>query len=400
MRLSIIEASGLLVVRFSSGPDFDVLVRAIKTVPGRRWNPETKAWVFPESPETARRLLDALYGTGLFTWEEPVPPAVPAAPPRSQFSRAAYREALEVRHYSPRTAMAYVHWVEQYEEFLHRRSVMGTAEVKINAFLTHLAVDRDVSASTQNQALAALLFLYRTVLAQPVVDLSDVVRANSRRRLPTVLSRSEVQAVLQNLSGDRQLIARLLYGTGMRLTECLGLRVQDIDFSQHLILIRQGKGGKDRRTMLPASIEGDLHRHLERVRGIHRTDLADGWGRVVLPESLDAKYPHAGTEWNWQWVFPQESRWMNSQTGQQGRHHLDPSLVQRAVHDAVLRAGLTKHASCHTLRHSFATHLLDSGYDIRTVQELLGHSDLKTTMIYTHVLNRGPSGVRSPLDVS
>ena len=395
MRLSIVEASGFLEVRFPPSPDFGLLVGALRTVPGRRWNPELKAWRFPHSPETAGLLLDAPYGTGLLTWDEPVPAA-----PRPRFTMAAYREALEVRHYSPRTRTAYTHWVEQYQEFLRREQLTGTSEIKINAFLTHLAVDRDVSASTQNQALAALLFLYRVLLGQPVGDLSGVIRANSRRRLPTVLSRSEVQAVLQCLAGDRQLIARLLYGTGMRLSECLDLRVQDIDFSQHLIVIRRGKGGKDRRTMLPSSLEDELRRHLDRVRGIHRKDLTDGWGRVALPESLDAKYPQAGTEWNWQWVFPQESRWKNDETGQQGRHHLDPSLVQRAVHDAVLRAGLTKPASCHTFRHSFASHLLDSGYDVRTVQELLGHSDLKTTMIYTHVLNRGPSGVRSPLDTN
>lgn len=272
------------------------------------------------------------------------------------------------------------------------------AEPEINAFLTHLAVKKSVSASTQNQALSALLFLYRHVIGRSVGDLGEIVRARKPSRLPVVMSREEVKAVLENLSGDKWLLTSLLYGTGMRLMECLCLRVQEIDFSRNEILVRNGKGAKDRVTMLPDSLKTPLQVHLKQVKAIHERDLAQGWGRVVMPDALDRKYPNAPKEWRWQWVFPQENRWVNLQTGQQGRHHTDESLIQRAVRDAVIKTGFAKRITCHTFRHSFATHLLESGYDIRTVQELLGHSDVRTTMIYTHVLNRGPSGVRSPVD--
>lgn len=315
-----------------------------------------------------------------------------------RFNIWVYEHALQAKHYSHRTRDAYVHWVKEYIEHLREHPNGGPSEAKINAFLTDLAVRRKVSASTQNQALAALLFLYRELLGRSVGDLGGVVRAVTKRRLPVVLSRAEVHAVLEQLSGERKIIVRMLYGTGMRLFECLSLRVHDVDFEQNFILIRRGKGGKDRRTVLPSSVREDLKAHLEKVRKTHEGDLALGWGTVELPDSMATKYANAAKTWGWQWVFPQGSRWKNPHTGDEGRHHLDPSIVQRYVHEAVVRAGITKSASCHTFRHSFATHLLDSGYDIRTVQELLGHSDLKTTMIYTHVLNRGPSGVRSPLD--
>ncbi len=272
------------------------------------------------------------------------------------------------------------------------------AEPEINAFLTHLAVKEKVSASTQNQALCALLFLYRHVLGREIGDLGEVIRARKSRRLPVVMTRDEVKAVLGRLDGDKWLMASLMYGSGLRLMECLRLRVQDIDFARNEILVRDGKGGKDRATMLPKSVSGPLQEHLRQVKVTHRNDLADGWGRVQMPMALDHKYPNAPADWRWQWVFPQEKRWKNGRTGQEGRHHVDPSLVQRVVKQAVTRAELTKRATCHTFRHSFATHLLEGGYDIRTVQELLGHKDVKTTMIYTHVLNRGPAGVRSPVD--
>lgn len=272
------------------------------------------------------------------------------------------------------------------------------AEPEINAFLTHLAMKEKVSASTQNQALCALLFLYRHVLGCEIGDLGKVIRARKPKRLPVVMTREEVKIVLTNLSGDKRFMASLMYGAGLRLMECLRLRVQDIDFSRNEILVRDGKGAKDRITMLPESLKAPLQEHLNKVRAIHESDLADGWGRVLLPDALDRKYPNAPKEWRWQWVFPQENRWKSTQTREEGRHHVDESLVQKAVREAVSRAGLTKHATCHTFRHSFATHLLEGGYDIRTVQELLGHKDVKTTMIYTHVLNRGPSGVRSPVD--
>lgn len=310
------------------------------------------------------------------------------------------RAALRTRHYSRRTEQAYLRWVKRFVEFHGNRHPAEMAEPEINAFLTRLAVKDKISASTQNQALAALLFLYRRVIGREVGDLGKVVRARKPRRLPTVLSREEAKAVLANLSGDKWLIASLLYGAGLRLQECLRLRIQDIDFGRNEILVRHGKGGKDRVTMLPETLKPALSRHLLAVKRIHHEDLSDGWGRVRMPEALERKYPNSAGDWRWQWVFPQERRWVNPRTGGQGRHHIDPSLVQRAVKEAVARAGLTKRAGCHTFRHSFATHLLEAGYDIRTVQELLGHSDIKMTMIYTHVLNRGPSGVRSPLDES
>ena len=318
-------------------------------------------------------------------------PRVPKLPDR-------LREALRTRHYSRRTEQAYCHWIKRFILFNNVRHPQEMAEPEINAFLTHLAIKEKVSASTQNQALSALLFLYRHVIGREVGDLGNVIRARKPKRLPVVMTRDEVKAVLANLSGDKQLIASLMYGAGLRLMECLRLRVQDIDFARNEIIIRDGKGAKDRITMLPESLKVLLQDHLTRVKAIHAKDLADGWGRVQLPEALDRKYPNAPTEWRWQWVFPQENRWKNSKTGEEGRHHIDESLLQKAVKDAVVRAGLTKRATCHTFRHSFATHLLEGGYDIRTVQELLGHQDVKTTMIYTHVLNRGPAAVRSPID--
>jgi integron integrase len=271
-------------------------------------------------------------------------------------------------------------------------------ENMINSFLTSLATKDDVSVSTQNQALAALLFLYRSVLLFEEPRLEHVIRAKKPVRLPVVFSREEVRAVFRHLFGDYLLVAHVLYGTGMRLLECLELRVQDIDFSRNEITIRNGKGAKDRITMLPDSLKNLLKEHLLKVRDIHQKDLREGYGKVVLPHVIDKKYTNAATDWIWQWVFPQTRRWKNAETGEQGRHHMDESNIQRAMHEAVLKSGITKKASCHTLRHSFATHLIENGYDIRTVQELLGHSDVKTTMIYTHVLNKGPCGVRSPLD--
>lgn len=308
------------------------------------------------------------------------------------------KRALRSRHYSERTVDAYVHWIRRYILFHEKRHPQDMAEPEINAFLTHLAVQAKVSASTQNQALSALLFLYRHVLRREVGELGDIIRARRPRRLPVVLSREEVRQVLDQLSGDKHLIVALLYGSGLRLIECLRLRIQDVDLDRHEILVRGGKGSQDRLTMLPTSLANPLKEHLRRVQAIHRRDLGDGWGRVELPDAMERKYVNAATDWRWQWVFPQATRWRNRQTGQQGRHHMDPSLVQKAVTQAVRTAGLTKRATCHTFRHSFATHLLADGYDIRTIQELLGHKDVRTTMIYTHVLNRGGKGVRSPID--
>ncbi len=308
------------------------------------------------------------------------------------------RMALRARHYSRRTEQTYCSWVRRFIFYHNLCHPADMAEPEINAFLTHLAVKEKVSASTQTQALSALLFLYRHVIGREVGDLGGVIRARKPKRLPVVMTREEVKSVLANLSGDKWLMASLMYGAGLRLMECLGLRVQDLDFSANEIIVRDGKGAKDRMTMLPESLETPLQEHLKSVKAVHERDLMDGCGRVVLPDALDRKYPNASKDWRWQWVFPQQTRWINQKTGEQGRHHMDESLVQKAVKDAVLKAGLTKRATCHTFRHSFATHLLETGYDIRTVQELLGHKDVSTTMIYTHVLNRGPSGVRSPMD--
>ena len=309
-----------------------------------------------------------------------------------------YREALQARHYARRTVNTYEQWLRRFLRFhnLRHPRTMGSAEV--NAFLTHLAVDLQVSPSTQNQALAALLFLYRELL-EGDLDLDGVVRARSRRRLPVVLTPEEVRAVLDRLTGVDALVAGLLYGSGLRLMEALRLRVHDLDFSRRELTVHDGKGSKDRRTLLPERLSGALHSHLQEVRRIHEQDLAAGWGRVELPHALARKYPNAPVEWGWQWVFPQQHRWHDPKTGNQGRHHIDPSLIQKAMRQAVLAAGISKAATCHSLRHSFATHLLERGQDIRTIQELLGHSDLKTTMIYTHVLNRGPVGVASPADL-
>jgi integron integrase len=308
------------------------------------------------------------------------------------------RQALRSRHYSRRTEQTYCHWVKRFIYFHKVRHPAEMGEPEINAFLTYLAIKEHVSASTQNQALSALLFLYRYVLSREIGDLGEVIRARKPKRMPVVMSREEVKAVLSNLSGDKWLMASLMYGIGLRLMECLRLRVQDIDFARNEILVRDGKGAKDRITMLPESLKIPLQEHLKKVKTIHERDLADGWGRVLMPEALDRKYPNAPKEWRWQWVFPQENRWKNTKTGQEGRHHVHESIIQKAVTGAVRKAGLAERATCHTFRHSFATQLLEGGYDIRTVQELLGHKDVKTTMIYTHVLNRGGKGVKSPVD--
>ena len=299
---------------------------------------------------------------------------------------------------SQRTEEAYVGWVRRFiraHDLRHPRT-MGAREVE--AFLTLLATRDRVSASTQNQALAALLFLYREVLEQQLPWMDDIRRAKRPERLPTVLSRDEVQALLAQMSGVTWLLAGLLYGAGLRLMECLRLRVQDIDFVRREITVRHGKGGKDRRTMLPAMVTDALHSQLAEARRLHERDLAAGFGTVWLPDALARKYLGAAREWVWQYAFPASARSIDPRSGVERRHHLDETVLQRAVKLAVRRSGITKPATCHTLRHSFATHLIEAGSDIRTVQELLGHKDVSTTMIYTHVLNRGAGGVRSPLD--
>ncbi|PKN55270.1 MAG: integron integrase [Deltaproteobacteria bacterium HGW-Deltaproteobacteria-14] len=309
------------------------------------------------------------------------------------------RGVLRARHYSGRTETAYVYWVRRFVVFHHLRHPVEMGAVEINSFLTHLAVEDGVAPSTQNQALSALLFLYRHVIEVEPGELGEVIRARGKRRLPVVMTRREVKLVLDVLPEDKRLVGSLLYGAGLRLMECLRLRVKDLDFERSQLVVRDGKGAKDRVTMLPQSLQPELRVHLLAVRRIHGRDLSEGWGGVQMPTALDRKYLGAPKDWGWQWVFPQAHRWRCPETGEQGRHHMDPSLMQRAVREAVIRTGVVRQASCHTFRHSFATHLLESGSDIRTVQELLGHSDVKTTMVYTHVLNRGPAGVRSPFDL-
>ena len=299
------------------------------------------------------------------------------------------REQLRSRHYSRRTEQAYCLWVRRFIVFHGGRHPADMDEVQINEFLTHLAVDERVSASTQNQALSGILFLYRHVLGIEVGQLREVVRARKPKRLPVVMTRQEVRAVLGALDEDSWLMASLLYGAGLRLMECLRLRVLDIDFDRNEITVRDGKGGKDRVTMLPQSLKTPLRRHLARVHEIHERDLADGWGRVVLPEALARKYPRRLPSGAGSGCSRSGGGGETRGPGEQGRHHVHPTVLQRAVRDAVRHAGVVKNVGCHTFRHSFATHLLDSGYDIRTIQELLGHKNVSTTMVYTHVLNRG-----------
>lgn len=311
------------------------------------------------------------------------------------------RRAIRVRHYSLRTEDAYVAWIRQFIRFCGTRHPRELGPSDVTRFLSSLAVDRNVSASTQNQALSALLFLYRDVLEMPVGWLTTLVRAKKAPRIPVVFTKDEVRRVLARAKGrgSATLVMGVLYGTGMRLLEALHLRVKDIDFARNEIVVRGDKGDRDRVTMLPERLKGPLLHHLGAARTQHERDLSDGAGWVELPGALGAKYPNAGREWGWQWVFPATRMYDDPPTGQRRRHHLHQTMVQRVFKDALRTARVAKAASCHTLRHSFATHLLEAGYDIRTVQELLGHRDVSTTMIYTHVLNRGGRGVRSPADM-
>ena len=320
----------------------------------------------------------------------------PPAPPRRLLDQV--RDAVRVRHYSYRTEQAYVGWIKRFILFHGKRHPAEMGEEEIRGFLTALAVQRNVSASTQNQALAALLFLYREVLGRDPVWINDVVRAKRPQRLPVVLTRAEVGCLLNALDGTMWIVAMLLYGGGLRVLEALRLRVHDLDVERGEIVVRHGKGGRDRVTVLPTAVSAPLAAHLERVHRRHDADLAAGYGEARLPDALSRKYPGAAREWGWQWVFPAARICTDPRFGPPTRHHLHESAVQKAVHAAAHRARLARSVGPHTLRHCFATHLLEDGYDIRTVQELLGHRDVKTTMIYTHVLNRGGRAVSSPAD--
>ncbi len=379
----------------------EAMLDAVREVPGRVWNQEERLWLIPFSKTAASQLLKNIYATGLFNADEkfeciPCCRSVPQSEKHIDYQIRKINEALTARHYSEHTKTSYKKWVEDFLIVNQGKDNIGERE--INEYLKNLALKKNISASTQNQALAALLFYFRFILNTPVTELGSVIRAKKSERIPVVLSREEVARVIENLYGQKKLIAKLLYGTGMRLNEAISLRVLDIDFDQNEIIVRHGKGDKDRHVMIPQKLVSELKEHIEKVRSLHKRDLADGWGASPMPGALAGKYPTGCKEFKWQWLFPQKNRWKNKTTGEEGRWHLDESLMQRAVKQAILEAGINKNASCHTFRHSFATHLLEIGYDIRTIQELLGHSDVSTTMIYTHVLNRGAGGVVSPLD--
>jgi integron integrase len=308
------------------------------------------------------------------------------------------REKIRIKHYSIRTEQAYVSWIKRFILFHDKRHPNEMGKQEIEAFLTHLAKNLNVASSTQNQAFNALLFLYNQVLDKALGDKINATRAKKPRRLPTVMTNEEAMKVINNLSGSNKLMAKLLYGSGLRLMECLRLRVKDVDFGMHQIMVRDEKGKIDRVTLLPESVMADLKEQLERVKAIHENDINQGYGKVYLPYALSRKYPNANLEWCWQYVFPSKSLSKDPRTGATRRHHIHENSLQKAVKKAVKLTRIPKPVSCHTFRHSFATHLLESGYDIRTVQELLGHKDVNTTMIYTHVIKKGGKGVKSPLD--
>ncbi|HEX5056974.1 MAG TPA: integron integrase [Gammaproteobacteria bacterium] len=310
------------------------------------------------------------------------------------------RHKIRTKHYSIRTERSYVQWIKSYIHFHGLQHPKGLDASHIEAFLTHLAVEKSVSASTQNQALSALLFLYKDVLEIDLPWLDGITRAKHSRRIPVVFTQDEVTRVLGALQPPYLLMAKLLYGSGLRLMECLRLRIKDVEFERRQIIVRDGKGGKDRVTLLPDRIAGDLRVQLIKAKELHDMDLTAGYGEVYLPFALERKYPNANREWAWQYVFPASKRSFDPRSGKQRRHHLDEKALQRSVKLAVREAGIHKPASCHTFRHTFATQLLENGYDIRTVQELLGHKDIRTTQIYTHVMNKGANAVRSPLDIS
>jgi integron integrase len=308
------------------------------------------------------------------------------------------RHEIRLRHYSIRTEAVYVDWIRRFILFNDKRHPRELGAEAVSAFLTHLAVDRNVSPSTQSQAKSAILFLYRVVLNAQLPWIDEVVSVKRSNRLPVVLTASEVRKLLEQMNGTVGLLCALLYGTGMRLMEGLRLRTKDVEFERREILVRHGKGGKDRMTVLPENLILPLKEQLSKARALHQRDLTEGFGSVWLPNALDVKYPYAPKSWAWQWVFPSAKRAVDPRTGKTHRHHLSEATIQKAISLAAKRANMTKPCSPHILRHSFATHMLQAGYDIRTVQELLGHSDVSTTMIYTHVMNRGGRGVRSPFD--
>lgn len=309
------------------------------------------------------------------------------------------RSAIRVKHYSYRTEQSYIHWIRRYIYFHNKTHPKDLDGKDISNFISHLALRENVSASTQNQALCALVFLYKQVLGQDTGKFPEIQWAKKPKRTPVVFSKSEVQSVINNLSGVHRMMATLLYGSGLRLNECLQLRIIDVDFEYKQIFVRNGKGFKDRVTMLPENIINELKEQFRKVKNLHEKDLMNGYGSVYLPDALEIKYPNASKSLGWQFIFPGKNVSKDPRSGIERRHHLHETVLQKAVKVATKKAGILKHAGCHTFRHSFATHLLENGYDIRTVQELMGHNNLQTTMIYTHVLNKGGRGVKSPADL-
>ena len=412
-----------LSVRFKAeGEKFSKVLQAVKKVPNRAWIQEKRFWIIPADRNSCDLLLNNIYSEGFCRVDSDFIGAncegadknphnvvvlntkmikesnTPTAPDIQDILRK-LDAVITTKHYSKRTREAYSYWISRFIRENQDKNLKTLSDAEINSFVSRLAVKENAAASSQNQALSALLFLYRNILDLTIKSPENIVRAKKPKKLPAVLSREETAKIFSLLpTNDYGLFIRLLYGTGMRLMEALRLRVQDVDFDKNEITVHCGKGSKDRKTMLPVSLKFPLQKHLEHVHRIHAADCKDGFGSAPLPSALAKKYPNAGKMWAWQWVFPQARRWHNKETGEQGRHHIDPSVIQRTLHEAVLRSGIPKPIGCHTLRHSFATHLLESGYDIRTIQELLGHSDVKTTMVYTHVLNRGGLGVQSPID--
>ncbi len=387
------------------------IVSKIKTVGTRRWHKEEKYWSFSNSPKVLNELISALDGEKL-----DIDPSLgtlllqgtgenrdsrklsegDSSPDKLVLDRV--RGMIRLKHYSHRTEETYLHWIVKYLVFHNGRDpeMMGIPEIE--AFLSHLAVDMKVAAGTQNVAFNALLFLYRGVLGKEIEGSINAIRAKKPTRLPTVMSKEETMRVIGAVPADYQLMLRLIYGSGLRLMECLRLRVKDIDFDTSQVLVRDAKGMKDRVTVLPDNLKPLLRGHLERVHLVHQSDLAEGHGRAYLPYALERKYPKARAEWGWQYVFPAKNLSEDPQTGTIRRHHVHENGLQRAVQVAARLAGVVKPINVHTFRHCFATHLLEAHYDIRTVQELLGHKDVSTTMIYTHVLNRPGIHVKSPLD--
>jgi integron integrase len=381
-----------ITVAFSYSPEVVAKIRAVQT---GRWHPEAKLWSFLHAPAVLNDILVALSGE-----EVVVDPSLQALSGRSPvdllLDRA--RHMIRLKHYSIRTEQSYLPWIQRYISFHNDRDPEEMGREEIEAFLSHLAVDLNVSASTQNQAFNALLFLYREILKKELGESINAIRAKKPTRLPTVMTREETMKVIAAVPGDHQLMVKLIYGSGLRLMECVRLRVKDVDFGNNHLVVRDAKGMKDRITVLPDNLKPPLREHLERVRLLHQQDLANGYGRVYLPYALERKYPTARAEWGWQYVFPAKSLSKDPRTGETRRHHIHEGNLQHVVRSAVLLADIGKPASTHSLRHSFATHLLEANYDIRTVQELLGHNDVSTTMIYTHVLNRPGLSVKSPLD--